>query len=459
MVDDNGAHSSDSYRRRSVLKTLGTASGAVTLSLAGCLGAEDGGDGGGDGGDGGDSDGGSEGGDSDGGDGGDGGDDGSDGDDMESGPVTVPGIYDLSGATSDVGRPTALGSRDAIAHFNENDTLGRQIDHPSNDYAYEVPQAQQYYEEYTSGGEPPVIIGWGTADTEALSSTVAEDEIVYISASYSAKLMEEETPYNFFGNLDYTSQGRAHLKWIADNDPDATVGFIFSNTAFGKSPVEGGRQYAEELGLDLAADINLPLTANSAETQVRKARDAGIDYLIHQNTAAPMQVLLSAKQDIYPELTVCGLTWTVDELRVQQNPGLWEGTRAVSAFKIFDEVMSEDTEGSNLIQASIERGGRSMDNPEVANLNYVRGAIHAILALKGLQNTIDMGMDPTEGSNVREGMLAIEDDDMWGLSEPFTFTDGDRRPTMTGRLYEVTDGQMQFDTKAELPRREDWIGL
>jgi hypothetical protein len=169
--------------------------------------------------------------------------------------------------------------------------------------------------------------------------------------------------------------------------------------------------------------------------------------------------LLSAKQDIYPEMTVCGLTWTVDELRVQQNPDLWEGTRAVSAFKIFDEVMAEDTRGSQMLQASIEREGRSMDNPEVANLNYVRGGIHAILALKGLQNAMETGMDPVEGSNVREGMLQIENDDMWGLSEPFTFTDGDRRPTMTGRLYEVTDGEMQFDSKAELPRRDDWIGL
>ena len=149
----------------------------------------------------------------------------------------------------------------------------------------------------------------------------------------------------------------------------------------------------------------------------------------------------------------------VVDARVQQNPEIWEGTRAVNAFKIFDEVIDEDTRGSEMLRANIEREGRSMDNPEVANLNYVRGGIHAILALKGLQNAIEMGMDPTEGSNVREGLLQIESDDMWGLSEPFTYTEGDRRPTMTGRLYEVTDGEMQFDTTAELPRRDDWIGL
>ena len=222
--------------------------------------------------------------------------------------VRVPGIYDESGGTADVGRPTAIGSRDAITYFNENDELPREIAHPNNDYAYEVQQAQQLYDDYTADDDPPAIIGWGTADTEALSGAVAEDEIVYISASYSASLMKEDSPYNFFGNLDYTSLGRAHLRWIADNDAEATVAYIFPNNPFGKSPVEGGKQYADELDLNVAEDINLPLDANSATTQLRQARDADVDYLIHQSTAAPMQVLLSDKSDVYPDVTVCGQT-------------------------------------------------------------------------------------------------------------------------------------------------------
>ena len=431
MTNDNTVNSSRLYRRRNVLKS-GTA-GAVTLALAGCIGGGDGGDGGsGDGGDGGGS---------------------------MADSVTVPGIYDESGATSDVGRPTAIGSRDTIAYINENDLFDVSIDHPNNDYAYEVPQAQQYYQQYTSESSPPLIIGWGTADTEALAGTVAEDEVVYVSASYSANLVTEEFPYNFFGNLDYTSQARAHLKWIADNDPEATVGFIFSNTAFGRSPVEGGKQYAEELGLDVAPDINLPLTANSATTQLRQARDQDIDYLIHQNTSAPMRVLLEDKQDIYPDLTVCGLTYTVDERVVQQSPDIFEGVRYVNAFRTFQGALDSGGRGAEIIEANFEREGRSMDDPEVAQLNYVRGVIHALLALKGMQNAAEAGNDVTTGANVRQGMFDIEDDDMFGLAEPFTYAEDDRRPTMNGRLFEVTDGSLSFDTSVELPRRDSWIGL
>jgi branched-chain amino acid transport system substrate-binding protein len=373
--------------------------------------------------------------------------------------ATVPGLYDESGGTSDVGRPTAIGSRDTIKYINESDEFDISIDHPNSDYAYEVPQAQQLYNEYTSGDEPPMIIGWGTADTEALSGTVAEDQIVYISASYSANLLTEEAPYNFFGNLDYTSQARAHLKWIADNDSGAKIAFIFSNNPFGQAPVEGGKQYAEELGLEVGSDINLPLTANSATTQLRQAKNDNVDYLIHQNTSAPMRVLLQDKQDVYPEVTVCGLTYTVDERVVSESPDIFEGARYVNAFKTFQGALDSDGMGAEIIKANFEREGRSMDNPEVAQLNYVRGVIHALLALKGLQNAADQDLDITSGQNARQGMFGIEEDPMFELSEPYTYEEGDRRPTMTGRLFEVTDGSLSFDTTVELPRRDEWIGL
>jgi branched-chain amino acid transport system substrate-binding protein len=426
----------------------GAAAGGVAFGFAGCLGGGGNGNGNGGGGNG-NGNGGGGGGNGGGGNGGGGG----------SGPVTVPGIYDESGATSDVGRPTALGSRDTITYINENDMLGREIDHPNEDYAYEVPQAQQLYQQYTSGSEPPIIIGWGTGDTEALAGTVAEDQIVYISASYSANLLTEETPYNFFGNLDYTSQHRAHLKWIADNDSGAKIAMVYPNNPFGQSPVEGAKQYANELGLEVGSDINMPLTANDASTQMRQARNGNVDYLLHQSTSAPMRVLLQAQKEMYPEVTVCGSTYTVDERVVSESPELFEGVRYSSGFRSFQGALDQGGQGAEIIRANFEREGRSMDNPEVAQLNYVRGVIHALLTMYGLQNAIEAGNDPTSGQNARQGMFGIEENNMGGLSEPFTYEEGDRRPTMTGRLFEVQDGSLSFDTTVELPRRDEWIGL
>lgn len=415
--DDDALDSAEHSRRGFLSKTGSAAAAATTVAIAGCSG-------------------------------GGGGEEG----------IQIPALYDLSGATSDVGRPTGIGSRDAITWINENDVLDQPIVHDWVDYAYEVPEAQQQYDSFTSGDNPPIIIGWGTADTEALASDVAADEIVYISASYSDDLLAEETSYNFFANLDYTSQGRAHLQWIADNDPGATIAYIHNTTPFGETPVEGGEAYAEELGLEVADSIALELDANSAGTQVQRAESNNVDYLIHQNTAAPMQVLLSSLQERDSDITVMGLTWTVDEFRATEAPELFEGVRYVNSNVAFQQAMNSGAEGVQIIEDSFEREGRDMSNPEVANINYVRGVVHALLALEGIQQAQEMDLDPNVGANIREALIETDDFDARGLlPETYDYQDGDRRPTMNGQTYVVENGEMVPDELIELERREDWL--
>jgi len=371
--------------------------------------------------------------------------------------VTIGGIYDLSGATADVGQPTGLGSRDAFEWFNENGDLGFEINHDWQDYAYDVPQAQQQYDQLTSGDHPPVIVGWGTADTEALAPDVANDEIVYISASYSDKLLADDTPYNFFTNLDYTSQGRAHVKWVADNDPDSRVALIHNTTPFGQSPVEGTEAYAEELGLDVADSITLELAANTADTQVERAMNNDIDYLIHQNTAAPMQVLMSSVDDLGADITVMGLTWTVDEFRAQETD-VFEGVRYVNANMSWGQTSDSEPDGWEIIQDSFEREGHEMSNPEVANINYVRGVAHALLAVEALQSVNDDGGDINSGAAVREAIFELDDFDARGLiPETLNYMEGDRRATMWGQTYQVSDGDILPEEEIELERREEWL--
>lgn len=370
--------------------------------------------------------------------------------------IRIPGIYDLSGATADVGRPTGIGSRDTMEWLNENGDLDEDLIHDSQDYAYEVPEAQQQYDSHTQGDNPPVIIGWGTADTEALANEVAADEIVYISASYSDDLMSEETPYNFFTNLDYTTQCRVHLEWIAQEDSNATVVIIHPPNPFGNTVLEGAEAYAQELEIEYAGSISLDVDENDAGTQVQRAESVGADYIIHHNTAAPMQVLLSAASGT--DIEVLGTTWTTDELRTTEATNLFEGVRYVNANMTFAQAMNSEADGWEMIETNFERKDHDMDNPEVANLNYIRGVSHALLAYEGVLKAQEMGNDPNSGADVREAIFELEDFDAWGLiSTPMNYEDGDRRPTMTGQLYEVEDGEIVPDGSIELERREEWI--
>ena len=379
------------------------------------------------------------------------------GDDEDDDRVLIPGIHDTSGATSDVGAPAAEGTIDTWEYINDNDLLDAEVNHDWVDYAYEVEEATRAYDDYLDDGPPPAIIGWGTADTEALAPRVADDEIVYISASYSEALMQPETDYNFFIKLDYSSQARVLLEWIADNDPGSMISFFHHNSPFGESPVGPGEEYAQELGLEVGSRQELPGGAASAESQLISAREEDVDYILHQSTAAPMEVLVSDAQDVYPEVEIMGLTYTTDELRTQESPEAFEGVRYASAFDTFEEALDSDPGGDLIRELWEDYRDESMDNIEIANLNYVRGVLHALVAFRALEHVEEMGLDPHDGSDFREAMFEIEDWDGWGMVEPLTYTEDDRRPTMTGRVYEVQDGEMVRDEIYELERRAEWI--
>ena len=423
MRDGDNTPTGSVYNRRTFLNRAAIAAAATTgVALSGCLGGDGSGIGDPDG-------------------------------------VPVPGIYDLSGATADVGRPTGVGSQDAIAWYHENDELESGIYHEYQDYAYEVSEAQRLYDDHVGSESPPAIIGWGTADTEALAGDAHEDEVIYVSASYSDELMAEETGYNFYTSLDYTSQARIHLEWIAENDPDATVAFIHNTAPFGESPVEGGEEYAEELGLDLEDNIVLEPDEGDADGQVQQAEGNDVDYLIHQNTADPMVALLQAIDSRDADITVMGLTWTADELRADDNPDLYEGVRYVNSNLTFEEALDSGGRGAEIIEDSFEREDRDMDDLEDANLNYVRGIAHASLVIEGLKHVEETGGDPHSGADLREAFFELEGFDAEGLVPAgLSYEDGDRRATMAGRMYEVQDGELVYEDTIELEDPDgDWL--
>jgi branched-chain amino acid transport system substrate-binding protein len=66
------------------------------------------------------------------------------------------------------------------------------------DYKYQIPESLVLYRKYRDIDKVQAIVGWGTNDTEAMKEQIAQDQIQYISASYSSHLNDpSKTPYNF----------------------------------------------------------------------------------------------------------------------------------------------------------------------------------------------------------------------------------------------------------------------
>src|ERR1700759_1486491 len=121
--------------------------------------------------------------------------------------IAIGHLEDLSGGTADVGTPYGQGVAHTFACVNKNGGVGgKQLNVDSNDYGYQVPRAIALYKKWSGGDKVAAIMGWGTADTEALTGFLAQDKIPDISGSYAAALTDPEgtsgkakpAPYNFF---------------------------------------------------------------------------------------------------------------------------------------------------------------------------------------------------------------------------------------------------------------------
>lgn len=361
------------------------------------------------------------------------------GDDDEGGsgsePITIGAVFDLSGPTSDVGVPYAEGIRDYVEYLNGQGGLeGRQVNLLSQDYAYQVPQAESLYTQFAGQGAV-AIIGWGTADTEALRGRVNADEKPFISASYSANLADPaETPYNFFPGASYSDQMRVALKWIADQGDDgAEVAVFHHDSPFGKSPLEDGQSYIEDNELGLGYETYaMAAGATDYIGELSRAKQQGADYVVVQNVPSPAAILLQniASQEL--DMQVICLNYCGDELLVRLAGDAAEGVMGVMPFAPPGTV-----EDLGEISEFLESKGQALDD-HFPPLRYVQGWHTARVFLEGIGRAAAEN-ETLEGPAMKEALETIEDYET-GVGPAITFTSENHAGMKGAPLYKAEGG-------------------
>lgn len=376
------------------------------------------------------------------------------------GEIPLPSIIDRSGPVSEVGIPISNAERDVISYLNEEEYFDYTFQYEDFDAGYEVDESLDAYQDFVADYDPGAILGAGTPDANALVSHAAQDEVVYMVTVDPDGLVSPDAPYTFIPHTPYSNYARIGLEYVAETDPGARVGFVRPDTDFGESVVPAA-DYAEELDVELGrTDITMEFDATSGDRQAESAQDDDLDYVIHHTIPGPNQIFLSSVNEIYPELTVIGTNWAYDEGRIQESPETFEGHVAVTSTKTFREVVEEDTEGAEIVRNAWDRNhDESYEDadPEIANLNYIRGVSILDLLMRGMELADEAGGDLESGPDVRDGLFSIEDYDGWEVAPTRTLTEDDPRPSMAARVYEIEDATMEFQDQIELERRTEWI--
>jgi len=374
--------------------------------------------------------------------------------------VPLPALIDLSGPLSENSIPIAEAESDTIKYLNEEGIYDYEFETPTQDVGYDVDEALQTYQGYRDEYEPAAILAAGTPDGKALVERVARDEICYMVPYDTVSLTSPEAPYSFVPHTTYADQVRAGLEIIEERDPGATVGFIYPDIPAGREIVPA-ISYIEELDLERGPELNHALDAATADPEISRASDEGVDYLISQTTVDAHTVILSSAAEVDPDITVVGITGTASEFRLEQSPELFDGHMFIHHLKTFQDVVDDDTEGSEMLVEMLDRYHDETPeeaNPDLTgNLNYVRGMSIIDLVTRAFEISHEQGNDLTDGSALREAFFEIEDYEGWGLGAVRTLSEDDTRPSTSARLYELEDGEMVFQNERSVERRDEWI--
>lgn len=355
-------------------------------------------------------------------------------------PIPIGIIADLTGATGDVGTPYNQGMLAYIDWRNaEGGIEGRQIEAASNDYAYEVPRAEQLYKQYVNDGVVAVQ-GWGTGDTEALSASVGNDELPFMSGSFAEPLTDpEEAPYNFVVAPTYSDQMRVALNWIAEDAGGPSEVAVFHNDSpFGTAPVADGQTWIEEQGLDLGyASYPMPAGSQNFVGLLSQAQSQGAEYVVIQNVASPAALVARDILSQSLDMTIVCLNWCANELFIDTaGADAAEGHVLIQPFA----PLSAQREGHAAITSYLQEEGI---DPETIGTSYVQGWYVMHVMAEAMAATLADGQDLT-GPNLREALETMGPIDTGGVigEGPVEFSAESHRGSTSTGIYQAQDGEM-----------------
>ena len=364
-------------------------------------------------------------------------------------PIKVGGMIDMSGPTSAVGTPYAMGLQAGAQYLNDNGGIdGRPIDFMLQDTAYNAQQGLSIYKKFVTTDQVVCIQGFGSAVTEALTRNLAKDKVPNLSASYSAHLTDpSKAPYNFFIAADYSTQLRAALKYFKDEwkeDRAPKVAFIYPDHPYGLAPIPGGKAYAQELGYEIVGEVNVSLKAIDATTELLPLKDLAPDYVWIGGTTPSTSVILKSAKNVGLNTTFFINIWGSDESLPKMAGDAANGAYCNQAAAVY----GQDVPGMKIIE--------KYANGQPQMTHYIRGFVSMLVMAEGMKIAAQTG--PITGESLKTALETMRDFDPMGLAPKISFFPDDHRPSMAVFIYKIVDGQMTFAKEVVMERRADWLG-
>ena len=251
--------------------------------------------------------------------------------------IVIGGSIPLTGVFAFAGVGINAGMGDYVKMLNDAGGIkGRKVKYVPEDTGYKVDVSVAAFKKITSQNKVNLYYGDSTGFSKTINPELDRNgNILMAGASFATELNDpKKYPHQFLVGPDYTEMFGILLKHIATDKPGAKVAFVYSDSEFGRDPIESSEAMAKQLGLSVPIKIMTPAGSVDVSTEVIKLRRAAPDYTIfHGYILAPIPEFITQGKQQGMTSKWMGTFWTMDSSTVMKMGDAADGFMGVMPYR------------------------------------------------------------------------------------------------------------------------------
>jgi len=358
--------------------------------------------------------------------------------------IVIGGSIPMTGVFAFAGVGINAGIADYVKIVNDGGGIkGRKLRYVPEDTGYKVDVSVAAFKKITSQNKVNLYYGDSTAFSKTINPELDRTgNILMAGASFATELNDPvKYPNQFLVGPDYTEMFGILLRHIAKEKPGAKVAFVYSDSEFGRDPIDSSEALAKKLGLSVPIKIMTPAGSVDVSGEVIKLRRAAPDYTIfHGYILAPIPEFITQGKQQGMTSKWMGTFWTMDSSTVMKMGEAGDGFMGVMPYRYYYDTAAKSPMLEKIRQL----------HPDYQSTAYIQGFLTAMLFTEAAKRTLNANKE-LNGKNLKSALDSIKDFDTGGLiGVPITIK-GNSIPV--GRVYKA-------DMKTQkMVAASDWIAL
>jgi len=356
--------------------------------------------------------------------------------------VVIGGSIPMTGVFAFAGIGINAGLQDYFKMVNDAGGIkGRKIKYVFEDTGYKPDVSVAAFKKLTGANKISLYYGDSTAFSRTINPELDRlGSIMMAGASFATEINDpKKFPAQFMAGPDYSEQIGILLRHIAKEKPKAKVAIVYSDSEFGRDPVNEFREMSKKLGLTVAVEIQTAPGSVDVSTEVIKLRRADPDYTIfHGYILAPIPEFVTQMKKAGSKSHFMGSFWTMDSSTVMKMGEAGDGFMGVMPYRYYYDTSAKSPMLDKIRQM----------RPEYQSTAYLQGFLTAMLFTESAKRTLEAGK-PLDAKNLKAALNSIKNFDTGGLIGVPITVKGNSIPV--GRIYRA-----DMKTQKMVPA-SDWI--